>query len=103
MGTLASPWILLCKLGARVSPHYGLAYLAVRDARVKGSRVSPGCRLVSRAKIKSSRQECRELHSPSLVSGNCRPRLSPNALGESVQPAIDSQQQCKEMEEFIYC
>ncbi len=37
--------------------------------------------------IESSRQECRESHSPSLVLGNCRPRLSPNALDRSVQPA----------------
>ncbi len=41
-------------------------------ARVKGSRVSSGCRLVLRAKTESSRQECRESHSPSLVSSNSR-------------------------------
>ncbi len=34
-------------------------------------------------------QECRESHSPSLISGNFRPRLLPNALGESVQPALE--------------
>ncbi len=59
--------------------------------RVKGSRVSPGYRLVSCTKIESSQQECRESHSPSLVSGNSRPRLSPNALGKSVQPALQMQ------------
>ncbi len=57
-------------------------FLAVRDARVKGYCVSPGCRLVSRTKIEISRQECKELHSSSLVSGNSRPRPSPNALGD---------------------
>ncbi len=46
------------------------------NARVKGSRVSPGCCLVSRAKIESSRQECRVQHLPSLVSGNSRPMHS---------------------------
>ncbi len=52
--------------------------------------VLPGCCLVSRAKIESSRQECRESYSLSLVSGNSRPRLLQNALGESVQPALSS-------------
>ncbi len=60
-------------------------------ARVKGSRVLPGCCLVSRAKIESSWQECTESHLPNLVSGSSCPRLSPNALGESVQPALHTQ------------
>ncbi len=63
-------------------------FFSVRDARVRGSRVSPGCRLMSRAIIESSWQEGRESHSPSLILGNSSPRLSPNALNESVQPAL---------------
>ncbi len=45
---------------------------------------------MSHAKIESSRQGCRESYSLSLVSGNSRPRLSPNTFGESVQPALKS-------------
>ncbi len=38
--------------------------------------------------IESSRQECRKSHSHSLISSNSRSRILPNALGESVQPAL---------------
>ncbi len=64
-------------LGKSVQPA-----LVVHDVRVKGSCVSPGCRLVSRTKIKSSWQEYRELHSHGLISCNSRSTISPNALGE---------------------
>ncbi len=49
-----SPWMLPCSLGRSCLASLALAFLVVRDVRVKGSSVSPGCRLVSRAKIKYS-------------------------------------------------
>ncbi len=49
----------------------------VRDAWVKGSRVSPGWRLVSRTKIESSRQECRKSPSPNRLG-----QLSPETLAK---------------------
>ncbi len=53
--------------------------------------------------IESSRQECRELHLPSLISSNSRPRLSPNALGESVQPALSMTRKMEKRREIKFC
>ncbi len=83
------PRMFWCSLGRSCLTLLALAFLGIHDVRVKGSHVSPVCRLVSCATIKSSRQECRESHSPSLVSCNSRSRILPTALGNSVQPAED--------------
>ncbi len=62
METLVSPRMLLCSLKRLCLASLALAFLTVRDVRVKGSRVSPGCRLVSRAKIK-----CTLGHVPAFI------------------------------------
>ncbi len=50
-----SPRMLSCSLGRLYFVSLPLAFLVVCDVRVKGSRVSPGCRLMSCAKIEGSR------------------------------------------------
>ncbi len=70
--------------GARVSRHWLSFFLVVCDVQVL-AWLSPR---VTHVKIKSSRQECRELYSHGLVSCNSLSRVSPNRLGESVQPAL---------------
>ncbi len=52
MEILASPWMLSCSLGCSCLASLALSFLVVCDVWVKGSRVSPSCRLVSCAKIK---------------------------------------------------
>ncbi len=81
MGTLASPWILSSRL-VKVSLFQWSVRTSQRESCLAWLSPRVG------AKIESSRQECRESHSPSLVSGNSRPRLLPNVLGESVQLAL---------------
>ncbi len=65
-----SPRMLSCSLEGSCFVSLPLTFLAVCDVRVEGSRVLRGCRLVSRAKIKSSRHECRESHLHHLVLCN---------------------------------
>ncbi len=89
-----SPRMLSFILGCLCLASLALAFLAVCDVQVKGSRVSPGCRLMSHSKIKSSRQECRESHPLGLISCNSRSRISPNALRECVQPALPVHPRC---------
>ncbi len=53
METLALSGMFLCSFGRSCLASLALASLVVREVRVKGSRVSPGCRLVTRAHGKS--------------------------------------------------
>ncbi len=52
METLILPWMLSCSLRRWCLTSLALAFLVVRDVRVKGSHVLPNCRLVLHTKIK---------------------------------------------------